>query len=278
MKIEASFESAAFEQQLPLIRQHMQSLAQPPDSFLEEQLEASELLQIMLDGTAIGYAALREGALYSFYVAPAYYRHAPDILETLAASREITLLHVLTHDSRLLSLLMEWDYTMREREACWFTDGGRTECPAVRGCEPLFRLATAADEARIRQEIDDFFDPLPERIAADTIFVLEDKGDFLGFGIVERSKLCPGFASIGMITAKPHRRRGVASCVLWQLKEWAYQNELQPIAGCWYYNTLSRKSLEAVGMIASGKGYFVRLHERIVPPVRTGNPPGEDVL
>ena len=277
MRIEASFISATFEQLLPLLRAHMQSLAQPPDSFLEEQLEASELLQITLGDTAIGYAAILEGALYAFYVAPAYYRFAPDILETLVASREITLLHVLTHDSRLLSLLMEWDYSLQEREACWFTDGGRTECPAVCGCEPLFRLATAADEERIRQEIDDFFDPLPERIAADTIFVLEDKGDLLGFGIVEKSKLRPGFVSIGMITAQPHRRRGVASRVLWQLKEWAYEKGQQPIAGCWYYNTLSRKSLEAVGMIASAKGYFVRLKERIVPPVRTGNPPREDV-
>ena len=60
------------------------------------------------------------------------------------------------------------------------------------------------------------------------------------------------------------------------LKEWAYKNNLRPVSGCWYYNTLSRKSLESVGMIATSIGYEAILKgKETLPQLRTGNPPGE---
>ncbi|HYE82392.1 MAG TPA: hypothetical protein VEG39_09525 [Clostridia bacterium] len=50
---------------------------------------------------------------------------------------------------------------------------------------------------------------------------------------------------------------------------------MKPIAGCWYYNVISRRSLEAAGMIAVGKGFDAVLLGKEKLPLRTGNPPGE---
>ncbi len=83
--------------------------------------------------------------------------------------------------------------------------------------------------------------------------------------------------SIGMITCREHRQKGVAQTILWNLKEWAYSNGLRPVAGCWYYNVLSRRSLEAAGMIAASKGFNAVLPGKEELPLRTGNPPGEIV-
>jgi hypothetical protein len=50
---------------------------------------------------------------------------------------------------------------------------------------------------------------------------------------------------------------------------------MRPIAGCWYYNVISRKSLEAAGMIAASKSFRAVLLGKEELPLRTGNPPGE---
>lgn len=118
-------------------------------------------------------------------------------------------------------------------------------------------------------------DMLEERIKGQTIFLLEDDDELMGCGIVERGRLFPECVSIGMITCREHRQKGVAQTILWNLKEWAYSNGLRPVAGCWYYNVLSRRSLETAGMIAASKGFNAVLTGKEELPLRTGNPPGE---
>lgn len=78
-----------------------------------------------------------------------------------------------------------------------------------------------------------------------------------------------------MFVNPEYRRNGVAKTILINLKDWAYNHNLKPVAGCWYYNTLSRKSLESAGMIATSIGYEAILKGKEKLPLRTGNPPGE---
>jgi GNAT superfamily N-acetyltransferase len=80
-----------------------------------------------------------------------------------------------------------------------------------------------------------------------------------------------------MFVNRDFRGQGYAPVILVKLKEWCYQHNLKPIAGCWYPNTLSRKSLEAAGMIAISIGYEAILMGKEKLPLRTGNPPGEQV-
>ena len=67
----------------------------------------------------------------------------------------------------------------------------------------------------------------------------------------------------------------MAQTVLWHLKQVVYAEGKTPVAGCWYYNILSRKSLERAGLRAVARGYDAKLIEKEDPPLRTGNPPGE---
>lgn len=187
---------------------------------------------------------------------------------------------VITQDSLLSALIAEWDYE-KEKLACWFTDSGRVENLDAQVTDAVFSAAEQKDAQRIREISGDFFDEvsggfncLEERIEAGTIFVLEDRECLLGTGIVEKSQFCH-VVSIGMYAAPKHRKKGAAKTVILNLKEWAYKNNLKPVAGCWYYNTLSRKSLESAGMIATSIGYEAILKGKEKLPLRTGNPPGE---
>ena len=152
----------------------------------------------------------------------------------------------------------------------------------AQGNQSVFRTASIRDVEKIREVAGTFFDDnscgfnsLEERIKAKTIFLLKEKKNILGCGIVEPSVYGSGCVLIGMFTNRVHRKKGVAKTIILHLKEWAYHHKMKPVAGCWYYNTLSRKSLESAGMITASIGYVAILKgkEKLLP--RTGNAPGE---
>ena len=273
---EYEFQKRDINDVLDVVMEHAGMLSSPLDSFMEENILDNETYAICDGGMCVGYAGVQRKNLFSFYVKKEYYHDAPSILDAFVRQFAIEGAHVLTHDSLFAGLLMEWDYEVVEKDACFFSDAGRQGRPDVKAADLLFREVAMDELEKINLLTDDFFgEHLDEMIAKHTIFVLEDGGDALGYGVVEEGRLCPGCVSIGMITRREHRRKGVAQRILWHLKEWAYVRGLRPVAGCWYYNVLSRKSLEAAGMIATGKKFTVRLLEKKVLPLRTGNPPGE---
>lgn len=264
-----------------LVKSHIESLSYPMDSWLEDRLLESEIYNLMYESNCIGYAGLIKDTLQFFYVRKDCFRYAPVIFDKIVSEKTIKRVFIMTQDSLLAAIIAEWDYE-KEKQACWFTDSGRFEDMDTKVSHAFFRAATEKDTQRIRQISGDFFDEvsggfdcLEKRIAAEMIFLLEDNGELLGCGIVEKGQFCSGVASIGMYANRDYRRKGVAKTILMNLKEWAYQNNLRPVSGCWYYNTLSRKSLESVGMIATSIGYEAILKGKETLPLRTGNPPGE---
>jgi len=259
-----------------ILQSHFDYMAFPMDSYLEDMLEACDIFKIVSQEKIIGYVGRQEDIIDFFHVMPSFYQFAPDIFETFIAKFEIKKVEVITQDPLLASLMAEWDYT-KEKKACWFIDETRHESPINKLKNPIFRIATLLDKDVILKETGDFFDKLEKQINEDTVYILEENGEMLGCGIIERGRYFRNNASIGMICLKQHRQKGVASTILWHLKEIVYTEGKAPIAGCWFYNILSRKSLEKAGLIAASKGYISTLSGKEIPPLRTGNPPGEDV-
>ncbi len=273
-----SFEPSDTEQVLSIIDEHIESLAHPMDSWLEDRLLACEKYEIWANGQRAGYCGRTDNTLSFFYVSPLHFRHAPLLMEEFISRHGIERVFVMTQDTAVCSLIAEWDYDI-ERQACFFVDSGETPKAASAG---VFRTAEQRDCKIIREVCGDFFDDascgfesLEQRTDAGTIFMLEQDGELLGCGIVEQGIFCKGSVSIGMFTNPAHRRKGAAGTILIRLKEWAYNSGLRPVAGCWYYNTVSRKSLESAGMIAASKGFEAILKAKEKLPLRTGNPPGE---
>ena len=269
------FEKTSIKSILSIITEHSLTLPFPWDSFTEQNLFKDEIFAIFQQSLLIGYASVYNSTLSSFYVTKKFYKLAPDIFADFLSSFKIKDVQLLTNDPLIVSLISEWDFEIKSRNACFFSDSGRLPKPPVGFENPLFRAATLCDSERIISATGDFFDKLEERISSKTIFILEDSGVLLGCGIIELGVIYRDFVSIGMITCKEHRKKGIAQTILWHLKEWVYSNGLYPIAGCWYYNVLSRKSLEASGMIPTGKSLTLSLIKKEQLPLRTGNPPGE---
>lgn len=272
-----------FEDAKGIIQAHIDSLAYPLDSWLEDRLLESVIFKLIYDDVCIGYGGQVKETLHFFHVLTNYFRYAPLLLEKVVQEKEIRRVFIMTQDSLLCALMAEWDFDI-EREACWFTAGGREEPQAKKVGQGHFRTALSGDCKRIRDVAGDFFEEpsggfssLEERIDQGTIFVFEDAGAILGCGIVEKGQLCADCWSIGMFVHPDHRKKGVARTILLNLKEQVLLKGFRPVAGCWYYNTLSRKSLESAGMIATSIGYEAILKGKETLPLRTGNPPGEPV-
>jgi len=262
------------------ILHHIKSLSYPIDSFVEESFQKCLLYRFEYENTIIGYCGIKSEEMQFFYVCETYFKFAPKIFERLIHEKGIKSVFVMTQDVLLSSIIAEWDYE-KEKCACWFTDSKNVN--KVNFIEnTIFRVAELNDSQKIRTIANDFFDDiscgfnsLEERIEANTIFLLEKNEDILGCGLIEKSSMVLNNVSIGMYVSKEHRNKGVARTLLLKLIEWSYNNSLNPVAGCWYYNTVSRKSLESAGMIATSIGYVAVLKGKEVLPLRTGNPPGE---
>lgn len=272
------------------IQEHLKVFTYHMDSWPEERLIETEKSIILLNGEKVGYTAIKGNSIFYFYVRKEFCRFAPSILEEIIAKKEIKSVFVLTQDSFLSALVAEWDYD-KKKLACGFTDLGSDDQNDILENGEIFRVAIQGDCGKIREMSGDFFDEpgagfscLEDRIDAGNIFVLvyqeEIMGgniqeEIMGGGIMERSQLFKGTVSIGMYTNSLFRKKGVAKKILLNLKKQAYSDHLMPVAGCWYYNTLSRRSLEAAGMIVTTICFEAILKSKEKLPLRTGNPPGE---
>lgn len=199
----------------------------------------------------------------------------------MVATYDVENVTVISSDQLLNRLLVQWDFE-RSRMACFFTDSKRTVEKPNKLENPMFRVARLEDVSDILKVCGDFFGEegggfktLEERIKAETIFILGNGDAIYGCGIIENGRICSGTSSIGMFANPDYRQMGVARTVLLNLKEYVYNLGLEPISGCWYYNTLSKVSLESAGMVPTSMAYLAVLKGKDKPPKRTGNPPGE---
>jgi len=263
-----------------VLKSHLNSLSQPMDSFLEDMLSASEIFSIEKQDIVIGYAAKQDDYLCFFHVVLNEFNSAPAIFGEFCKLNKISHVQVMTQDALMLALISEWEYK-KTKGACWFIDGERLNKPSGQVEGALFRKATIADMKLIEEKTEGFFDTdnlektLSKNIENGCIFMLMDGDKLLGCGVAEKGVYFDEYVSIGMVTVRENRMKGVGQTILWHLKEWAYENGLKPVAGCWYYNLLSRKTLERAGMITASRGFDAELIEKEDIPLRTGNPPGE---
>ncbi|MDP3058675.1 MAG: GNAT family N-acetyltransferase, partial [bacterium] len=239
-----------------------------------DNLESAQFISIHLGDKSIGFAAKKEQILWFIYIRKEHLRYAPRAFDQIINEHDINTVYFQTTDSLMTSLVMDYEFE-KTKGAYFFADAMQGEKPRLDYNNMRFVVAKHADIAFIREHTGTFFDNLELEIEREHLFLLWADKELLGCGIVAPSKFATNYASIGMITCKAHRGKGVGKTILWLLKEWCYQRGLKPIAGCWYYNTLSRKTLESVGLLPVGRGMRAKLLHKEHIPERTGNPPGE---
>lgn len=271
-----SFKKSNHENIEKLLKAHLSSMPYPLDSYMEAKLKNSEIKEIEIDTQTKGYIATIEDMIWFFYVSSDTQNLGPIILEQFIKETGISKTTVLTCDSLYNAVLSDFTTTLLSKEGCYFVDGGNTPQPQAIVKDASFRLATEADLKDLLPAVAGYYSDLAKSIKEKTIYLLEEKGELLGCGSLNPSTYFPNWVSLGITVLKEHRKKGVAKTILWHLKQLAYKKGLRMMAGCWYYNTLSRKSLEGVNMVHVAKELCLQIGERDKLPLKSGNPGMEE--
>jgi GNAT superfamily N-acetyltransferase len=243
------FTTAVLAEIQPTLAQHLDRLLSPIDSFLEDYILNSNHYHIWLDEQLAGWASVHQERLITqFALFPPYRRFGQDVFRQVRRLEKADSAFVTTCDEFFLSHALD-DYRQIEKQAYFF----QHDSQALRRqpAQPLAcRQAGSADIATIQTLADGFFDKVEERLAAGQLYLTLRAGECVGFGIIEKSVLLPAVASIGMFTVQAYRNLGIGSAILAFLIDICVRQGIRPIAGCWYYNHRSKKTLERAGMFS----------------------------
>ncbi|KRE32774.1 GCN5 family acetyltransferase [Paenibacillus sp. Soil724D2] len=232
-----------------LIEEYIHSLSSPFDSFLEEHILASTFYMIQEGSNVVGYYAIHNNELLTqFYISRPYQMYAQKMFSQVLESNTVNSLFVPTCDELFVSLAIDKDFTIN-KQAYFFQDNHADIIESNVSGDESFRLANLEDLQQIQQICGDFLDQYERRIASGELFTYYRGAVLLGIGVVEKSKMFKGLASIGMFTNEAYRKQGIGKVIILQLRKWCDKQGIKPVSGCWYYNEASKRTLESAGMV-----------------------------
>lgn len=220
------------------------------DSFLEEHIMKSEHYEILIGSSQIGYFSIfKNHLLTQFYLDIKYRYMSQDIFDKVRRYEMVEKAFVPTSDEFFLSHV--FDYAKKiDTQAYFFKDSERVISTDKVLKNFDIRVAHNKDIDLIKEKSGDFFDAVERQVENQEIYIGFIHDDVASFGIIEKSKLYKNVASIGMFTIPGDRQSGIGRNTLLRLKGLCYESGITPIAGCWYYNHNSKKTLESAGFFS----------------------------
>ena len=246
------FQTCSWQDLGQFTSKYVESLASPIDSFLEDHILDSKHYLICQENEPIGYFSIfQKWLLTQFYLEKPYRKRAQEIFQRIKHIEEVRAAFVPTADEFFLAHAVD-DCRLIEKQAYFFQDSGQAQDSAAYLPDLKLRQAQLADLGDIQKFSGDFFDEnLEMKIRTNCIYIAEREAEILGFGVIERGRVVTNCASIGMYVREEYRQRGIGRNILLLEKEIVKAEQLQPIAGCWYYNHFSKKTLESAGLQSS---------------------------
>ncbi|WP_342478350.1 GNAT family N-acetyltransferase [Paenibacillus sp. FSL H7-0350] len=234
-----------------LIHDYTHTLSSPFDSFLEDHILASDFYVICDEIREIGYFAIHDGQLLTqFYIQPSYVKDAQTLFSQVIEQYRVKSLFVPTCDELFLSLALDKDFQLT-KQAYFFQDS-QLKIPENESYKSdVFAPATLDELLPIQHMCGEFLDQYEKRIVNGELFTYYRGATLMGIGVLEKSKMLHGLASIGMFTNEAYRKQGIGKSIILKLKKWCYSHDLSPVCGCWYYNEASKRTLENAGMITT---------------------------
>jgi GNAT superfamily N-acetyltransferase len=230
------------------VQQHLGSLPRPIDSFLEDHILDSAHYRIAIGGANAGFASIHQGSLITqFSLAEPYKQYGQAVFQLVRKLEMVRAAFVPTCDEFFLAHAID-DYRQLAKQAYFFTLGRDTVHPHLLGRCSL-RPAGSADASFVQEQAGDFFKNAEEHIQAGELYLTSREDRCVGFGVMVMSRFCPDIASIGMYTIEPFRGTGVGTATIALLIAECRKRGLRAAAGCWYYNHLSKRTLERAGMV-----------------------------
>lgn len=245
--MDITFAVVLFEEIEQQVHGHYRSLPSKIEAFMEDHIVNSLHLRISIDGQSAGFASIRDEKLITQFAMDEPYRaYGQLVFARLRKMEQVTSAYVPTSDEFYLAHALD-DHRQVLRQAYFFS----ATAAAMKRQPPdgyRFVAATLDDAETIRELTGDFLAPIEERIGREELFLNWRGDDLVGFGIREMSRFYPNTASIGMFTIESYRGTGAGTATIAHLIAKCAAEGIHPLAGCWYYNHRSKRTLERAGM------------------------------
>jgi len=241
------------------IAANLRSYGAPVDSYYEDHVLESKQYRIIADSAIRGYASVFSGSMITqFSLDGEGVRRAPEIFDRVAGLGLFSEMYVPTADPLFLALALD-NASAVEAQDFVFQASADVMRPAAGFA---LRKAVAGDKDFIKARDDDFFKNADRNIADGELHIGEQDGEPVSFGIVERSKLLDGVASLGMFVIGAHRGRNFGAMTIAALIGACAGAGITPVAGCFAKNLHSRAALEKAGMYSVTRLLKVALKTR----------------
>lgn len=243
---------------------HHRRMAPLGDGFLaRRQLEATHR-EVRVNGTRVGVAAFDSDFLTLLALEPSARRYDRQVMEHTLAEAGVREGYVASWDQLHVDLFGSFASGM----ACQAYQFGLPDPDALR--PPVAGLALRRATSRDLPFLgaSGFQDDYTELLRREQIHIAELDGEPAGIGISIPHPLDRGGVEIGMFTDADRRRSGVGRSILTLLARATLNAGRRPIAGCWWRNWASRRTLEAAGFSCVGTIFRVTLEpDRFAGPV-----------
>lgn len=234
----------------PLLEQYLKTVNGVTDDFWEEHVMKAEFYQILNEEKAIGYFAIfHKEKVTQFYLQEQYLYLAQSVFKEILDNYSIKTAYVSTGDQLLLSLCLDFQKKI-ELQAYFFDGTVRGEVRAAEYGRKSFSEMKPEEFEEVKENTGYFFETVTrEQVETGEVrlYKLCEKNEILGYGIIVPNVLRPQYWGIGMITLENNRRKGVGRSIQLHLADICRENGFIPVSGCWYYNHLSKKTIESAG-------------------------------
>lgn len=242
------FSESDFDSNSAFVQKYTNQISIPYDDFLEDFIVESQLYSIGIGPQKCGFFGIHNNTrLTILYIDDIYFSKGISIFEKIKSTYMLKDAFIPTTDIASISIILE-NYQEMKLQALHFSDSGRPVRPAEFE-KKYFRLAEMENLDEIQSFAGDFLDDYDALITTRQLYILEKENEMLGIGIIVKNKIMENCMSIGVFTKESKRKLGVGRSIILHLKDIVAEIGMTPVAGCWYYNTESRLTLESAGYI-----------------------------
>ena len=247
---EFRFEETTREGLEPFITRYLAALSGVTDDFWEEHILNASFYGIRERGIVIGGFAVYGGTtLTLFYLPPERIVLAQPIFAELLKRCRIQNALTATCDELLLSLCLDYHESVG-MQAYFFNESTMKSVSQAEYPRESLEKIQPGEIDEVNRELDGFFHDVTQaqlKAGVTSIYRLLENGEALGYGVIVRQILRAEYASCGMITRPSFRRKGVGRSIQLHLADICREEGRIPVAGCWYGNSLSKRTLESAG-------------------------------
>jgi len=240
----------------PLFSEYLKTLTGVTDGFWEANLLNAEHYSIRQSSndSIVGGFALQSGErLTWFYLKSSHLHLAQDIFQQILRDFSVKTAYVATADPLLMAMCLDFHHQIKLQAYFFEPDPERLAIAPLYAKECLQQVTP--QELENEPEAKTFYELQPNMLLAGShrLYRLVFAGETLGYGHIEQLKLLQGWYDVGNLVLAQHRQKGVGRSLLQHLTQQIIAEGNHPIVGCWYYNQLSKRTIESAGFYSRSR-------------------------